>query len=50
MGTASKISKVKYQIQASGTSCNLKEVNLSHLGQIKRNKIELDVGECDKLE
>ena len=35
-GTASKIAKVNHQIQASGMSCNLREVNLSHLGWIKK--------------
>ena len=36
MATASEIAKVNHQIQALGTSCNLREVNLSHLGQIKK--------------
>ena len=36
MGTAFEISKVNHQIQASRTSCNLREVNLSHLGWIKK--------------
>ena len=36
METASEIAKVNHQIQASGMSCNLREVNLSHLEWIKR--------------
>ena len=36
MGTASEIAKVNHQIQVSGMSCNSREVNLSHLGWIKR--------------
>ena len=39
MGTASEIAKVNHQIQASGMSCNLTEVNLSHL----------EVEKCDKM-
>ena len=35
MGTASEISKMNHQIQASRMSCNFREVNLSCLGWIK---------------
>ena len=38
MGTASEISKVNHQIQVSGMSCNLREVNLLHLRQIKETR------------
>ena len=38
MGIASKISKVNHQIQASGMSCNLREVNLSCLGWKKETR------------